>query len=104
MSFSEETVRLAWAWAARRCTCKRDGHGHLDRCERDIVWRRRGVRGSGGWDTRHRVTAAEGGKDEPENCEILCWACHAAGAPSATGPRDTTVPFRRQPSPPPIDA
>jgi hypothetical protein len=76
MQFSEDTVRLAWAWAARRCTCKRDGHGHPDRCERDIVWRRRGVRGSGGWDARHRVPPAEGGKDEPENCEILCWACY----------------------------
>jgi hypothetical protein len=92
MPFSEETVRLAWAWAARRCACKRDGHGHPDRCERDVVWRRRGVRGSGGWEAHQRLSPAQGGKDEPENCEILCWVCYqslgAQARPESRGPED----------------
>lgn len=76
MGFSEDTVHLAWAWAGRQCQCKRDGHGHPDRCDRDIVWRRRGAVGSGGWDVLPRFPFDSGGTDDPENCEILCWACH----------------------------
>jgi hypothetical protein len=75
MAFSEETLREAWRLAHGRCECQREGHGHGERCNRPLVWARRGYMGEGGWQAR-----AWDRDDDPENCEVLCVECYAAAA------------------------
>ncbi len=77
MAFSEETLRRAWAWAGGRCECKQESHDHTERCGRELIWERRGARGSGGWEARLRVPPLFGAT-ALENCEIVCWPCYQA--------------------------
>ncbi len=76
---SEEVLRQAWAWAEGRCECKRDGHGHADRCGAELAWERQGGSGVGSWEVRLRQPPVFGGT-EPENCEIVCRLCSELGA------------------------
>jgi hypothetical protein len=73
VAFSEETLREAWRLARGRCECQRDGHGHGERCDRQLVWGRLGFIGEGGWQAH-----SWNGEDDPANCEILCMACYTA--------------------------
>jgi hypothetical protein len=73
MSLSEETIGQAWALAQGRCECMRGECGHNDRCGNQLVKERQGFIGEGGWFIREWCS---GGKDEPENCEILCPICY----------------------------
>ncbi len=74
----EGILRRAWAWAEERCECKRDGHGHADRCGAELVWERRSGRGVGSWEVRLRQPPVFGGT-EAENCEIVCRLCYELG-------------------------
>ena len=77
-AFSLETLKQAWASTGGRCACKRERHGHQNRCDQVLSWGRRGSPHPMGWEPRHRVPPERGGADTAENCEILCWACYAA--------------------------
>ena len=78
MPFSQNTLREAYYLAKGRCECQREGHGHAERCGEEIVWQRYGLIGVGGWQARPWTPLEEGGGDDVENCEIVCWKCAAA--------------------------
>ncbi len=73
MDFSEDTVKQAWNRAGGRCECKRKTHGHLDRCNKKLIWSKRGREDSGVWEAHH---INRYGPDTLSDCEILCWNCH----------------------------
>ncbi|MFB3820219.1 MAG: hypothetical protein ACE147_21390 [Candidatus Methylomirabilales bacterium] len=75
----EMAVRRAWAWAGRRCECRRGEHGHGEPCGRALEWERRGQGGPGGWEARSRPHSAREGAPE-----ILCWEC-SSRAPVTRG-------------------
>jgi hypothetical protein len=85
MPFSKQTLREAWRMVRRHCECQRDGHGHHGRCEEPLKWEYRGLIGPGGWEARPWTPFEEGGADDPENCEIVCWRCLQA---EGTGERE----------------
>ena len=77
MTFSENTVRLAWIRAGGRCECKRFCKEHfLRQCKKELVWDNRGREGDGAWEAHHKVSILNLGGDNLSNCEILCWECH----------------------------
>lgn len=78
MPFDEDLLRQAWAWAGGRCECKQGGHGHEDRCGRELHWDRRGRRGAGGWEARLREPPVFGARGA-ENVEVVCGPCYQAG-------------------------
>jgi len=84
MLFSPRTLREAWKLAQGRCECQRDGHGHADRCGEPLSWQYCELIGPGGWQPTLWQPLSEGGKDAPENCEILCWKCAAANLDEAS--------------------
>ncbi len=73
MTFPDSVVQQAWDRAGGRCECRRTGHGHTGRCNRELRWNSRGKETAYGWEAHH-VTA--GGPDTLSNCEILCQDCH----------------------------
>jgi len=56
MAFSLEVMTEAWKRASGRCQCKKDRHGHGERCNRLLVWTLRGGESSGGWDACRRTS------------------------------------------------
>jgi len=59
MAFSLEVMTEAWKRASGRCQCKKDGHGHGERCNRLLVWTLRGAVGGSGWDACRRTTLGD---------------------------------------------
>jgi len=50
MAVSLEVMTEAWKRASGRCQCKKNGHGHGERCNRLLVWTLRGGESSvGAW-------------------------------------------------------
>jgi hypothetical protein len=79
MAFSHEILLLAWTRSKGRCECRREGHGHGERCRQSLVWSLRGSDSTaGGWQIRRRTTW---GTDVLANCEILCSACQRPPQP-----------------------
>jgi len=80
MSFSLDTVTLAWQRSGGRCECTRaqhPWHQGEERCGKSLSIRdRRRGECSGAWEADHK-TPDDG--DDLENCEVVCWQCHLAG-------------------------
>lgn len=73
MPCSESIVGQSWQRASARCECMRQMHGHMGRCNAELVWEERGKEGRGGWEVHQKSIA---GGDEPSNWEILCGECN----------------------------
>jgi len=76
MAFSDSVVLDAWKRAGGKCECTRTTHGHVGRCNKQLVWENRGRDGRGCWEAHHKTSVAAGGSDSLSNCEILCFDCH----------------------------
>jgi hypothetical protein len=71
--FPDSVVKQAWDRSGGKCECKRTGHGHYGRCNKPLVWSKRGKEESGGWEAHH---IDSNGPPTLSNCEILCIECH----------------------------
>jgi hypothetical protein len=72
MALENSVVDQAWARSGGRCECTCSGHGHSDRCGRELLRDRRGAEPSYWWEAHKK---AAGGKDTLSNYEILCHKC-----------------------------
>jgi len=72
MAFSDSVVDQAWIRSDGRCECTDTGHGHSERCCRELLRDRRGSEPSCWWEAHKKVA---GGDDTLSNCEILCQEC-----------------------------
>ncbi len=89
MAFSDEIIKQAWERANEQCECNKRTHRHFHTpCCKPLVWSKRGVNGSGGWEARH--VSFDGG-DELANCEILCLDCYEYGQDDAGPAIETGV-------------
>ena len=73
MAFPDSIVDQAWARSGGRCECNRKGHGHSERCGRELLRDRRGAEPSYWWEACKK---AANGDDTLSNCEILCQDCY----------------------------
>jgi hypothetical protein len=64
MTFTDRTVSTAFTKARGQC----------ERCQTRLNLNSRGTQ----WEAYGKVSFDDGGTDEPENCQILCLACHNA--------------------------
>ena len=59
--FTDETVEGVW-------------DGYCQNCGKKLKWKNRGRDNDDDWEAHHKDGNPK--NDNPDNCQILCWACH----------------------------
>ena len=77
MAFSEAIKNQRFGSAGGRCECIFEGHGHIGRCNAELLTKNVGRKKPGAWEAHHyRIPEGEPGADDYFNCRIFCWPCH----------------------------
>jgi hypothetical protein len=78
MQPNDEAVENAWMRSGARCECQHDFHGHGGRCQRQLLWKRRGQESrQGAWEARQASPRTAVVLEATQGCEILCWECYS---------------------------
>lgn len=85
----DEPVENAWMRSHGRCECRRASHGHVGRCDRDLLWEHRGRPArEDAWEAHHNHPAMAAGWEAARQCTILCWACYKETTRAASASQD----------------